>query len=126
MLASPALETTSRHTVIRILRPVASPLLCVMAGSTRHTERTPTMRRLWETRRAQIGNRQGFTLVELMIVVAIIGILAAIALTLYANVEARARLVKAQADLRALATAVSIYGTHMGNNPAALADLNAP
>jgi Tfp pilus assembly major pilin PilA len=61
-----------------------------------------------------------------MIVVAIIGILAAIALTLYANVEARARMVKAQADLRALATAVSIYGTHMGNNPAALSDLNAP
>jgi Tfp pilus assembly protein PilE len=61
-----------------------------------------------------------------MIVVAIIGILAAIALTLYANVESRARLVKAQADLRALSTAVSIYGAHMGNNPAALADLNAP
>jgi general secretion pathway protein G len=65
-------------------------------------------------------------LIELMIVVAIIGILAAIGLTLYANVESRARTVKAQADLRALASAVSIYSTHMGNNPGTLADLNAP
>jgi Tfp pilus assembly protein PilE len=58
-----------------------------------------------------------------MIVVAIIGILAAIAIPLYANLQARARLAKAQADARALASAVSIYGAHMGNIPTALTDL---
>jgi type IV pilus assembly protein PilA len=60
-----------------------------------------------------------------MIVVAIIGILAAIAIPLYANVQARARLAKAQADARALASAVSIYSAHMGSLPAALTDLTS-
>jgi Tfp pilus assembly protein PilE len=60
-----------------------------------------------------------------MIVVAIIGILAAIAIPLYANIQARARIAKAQADARTLASAVSMYSAHMGSLPAALADVNS-
>jgi len=77
-------------------------------------------------RKTMRQSQRGFTLTELLIVVAIIGILTSIAIPLFANVQQRARIAKAQGDARALASAAAVYGAHMGIVPTALTDLTAP
>ncbi|MBZ0255953.1 prepilin-type N-terminal cleavage/methylation domain-containing protein [bacterium] len=59
-------------------------------------------------------NREGFTLIELLIVVAIIGILAAIAVPNFLNAQMRAKIANAVSDMRATDTALEMY--RMDNN----------
>ncbi|MGC9329080.1 MAG: type II secretion system protein [Candidatus Hinthialibacter sp.] len=60
-----------------------------------------------------------FTLIELLIVVAIIGILAAIAVPNFLNAQVRAKVSRVEADMRTLATALESYHLEFGNYPVA-------
>ena len=69
---------------------------------------------------------RGFTLIELLIVVAIIGILAAIAVPLYQNIQSRARTAKAIADVRTVASAMVVYSAGCEGLPGTAADICIP
>ncbi|MGC9327129.1 MAG: type II secretion system protein [Candidatus Hinthialibacter sp.] len=58
--------------------------------------------------------KQAFTLIELLIVVAIIGILAAIAVPNFLNAQVRAKVSRVQGDFKALSTALEMYKLDTG------------
>ncbi len=62
-------------------------------------------------------NKNGFTLVELVVVIAILGVLAAIAIPHFFNANMSARGSKIIADMNACESAINIYYTKTGNFP---------
>ncbi len=56
----------------------------------------------------------GFSLIDLMVVVAIIGFLTAIGMTVYADVQAKGRDAKRKADIDSLAKVLEIHRTDSG------------
>lgn len=65
----------------------------------------------------KIRKKEGFTLIELMIVVAIVGILAAIAIPAYLDYTVKAKLTEVSAALDALGQAASEYHASAGFFP---------
>ena len=61
--------------------------------------------------------QKAFTLIELLIVVAIIGILAAIAVPNFLNAQMRATVTRVISDLKAIETAVEMYGLDNNSYP---------
>jgi general secretion pathway protein G len=75
-----------------------------------------TVRRIWE------GKRGGFTLIELLIVVAVIGIISAIALPNLLNAIDKAKQKKSMSDIRSIGTALEAYATDTACYPLAMAN----
>jgi len=72
-------------------------------------------------RQAQATARVAFTLMEMLVVVAILVVLAGAAVPIYLNYLATARIDRAKADVVTLEKAVEAYATsHNGNLPASL------
>lgn len=60
---------------------------------------------------------RGFTVLELLVVVAIIGILAAVTLALLSDTRARSRDAKRLSDMREIEKAINLYYAENGNFP---------
>ncbi len=65
-----------------------------------------------------MNSRRAFTLIELLIVVAIIAILAAIALPNLLEAQTRSKVSRAEADMRSIAVALESYRVDNNNYPA--------
>jgi type II secretion system protein G len=71
-----------------------------------------------------MNRNRAFTLIELLIVVAIIAILAAIAVPNFLEAQTRSKVVRASADMRSLATAIEAYRVDNNRYPPASTPAN--
>lgn len=72
----------------------------------------------------QKRDQRGFTIVELLIVIVVIGILAALVVTTYAGIQSKARDSKRQSDIQALQTQIEAFYASNNYYPA-MADINS-
>lgn len=70
-----------------------------------------------------LKGKKGFTLIELVVVIAILGILAGIAIPRFMDATATARGARVEADLRAIDSASAMYYAQQGQHPTNIASL---
>ena len=75
-----------------------------------------SVKRIW-------GNQRGFSLLEMLVVVSMVGVLAAVAVPRFTNAVALANTARIQSDLQVLNSAVMMYRMEKGTNPAKIEDL---
>lgn len=69
-------------------------------------------------------NSKGFTIVELLIVIVVIGILALLVITTYSGIQAKARNSKRQTDIQSIQTQLEAFFSQNGYYPS-LTDMNS-
>ncbi len=81
--------------------------------------KTPQTRdAIWRPRRTSRNSlKSGFTIVELLIVVVVIGVLAAIVIVAYSGIQARARDARRLADIQTVSKALQLYYIDNGSYP---------
>lgn len=77
------------------------------------------------TRAGSVSARRGFTIVELLIVIVVIGILAAISVVAYTGIQDRARDSQRISDIQTIVKALEIYKTNNGVYPDEVGTTNA-
>ncbi|NMA65732.1 MAG: prepilin-type N-terminal cleavage/methylation domain-containing protein [Clostridiaceae bacterium] len=73
-----------------------------------------------------LKSNKGFTLVELMVVVVIIGILALIAVPVYNNLTGQARQTACDANIKIITDAATLYEAQIGSFPTDISKLTDP
>ena len=71
------------------------------------------------------SNQRGFTLLEMLIVISIAGVLAAVAVPRFTNAVMLANTARVQSDLQVLNAAIVLYQAETGKNPSAVGDLES-
>lgn len=70
-----------------------------------------------------LSDQRGFTLLEMLLVVSIVGVLAAVAVPRFNNAIIMANTSRVQADLQVLNSAIVLYQAENGKYPSAVGDL---
>jgi len=73
--------------------------------------------------KSRLSSQSGFTIVELLVVIVVIGILASITIVSYNGITARANVTSAQSSARAVTQKIEIYNAEIGRYPYSTADL---